>query len=190
MNPNPVMIYAGQEIGERGMDSEGYSGRDGRTTIFDYWPPDTLRNGYYNPKELTQDQVDLYDNYTRICSLARTEKAVRQGSFFDLLYVNGHLNVRQYPFLRKNDDDLQLVVANFDDNAVSVDVNIPKAAIKSLSIATGKYKATDLLSNHFVEFDIQNDAPVHVDIPSYKAIALKLKHIQICFHSIIIIKIF
>ncbi|KAK8841057.1 Alpha amylase, catalytic domain protein [Tritrichomonas musculus] len=162
MNPNPVMIYAGQEIGERGMDSEGYSGRDGRTTIFDYWPPDTLRNGYYNPKELTQDQVDLYDNYTRICSLARTEKAVRQGSFFDLLYVNGHLN---------------LVVANFDDNAVSVDVNIPKAAIKSLSIATGKYKATDLLSNHFVEFDIQNDAPVHVDIPSYKAIALKLKHI-------------
>lgn len=59
MNTNPVMIYAGQEICELGMDSEGYSGRDGRTTIFDYWLPDTLRNGYYNPKELTQDQVDL-----------------------------------------------------------------------------------------------------------------------------------
>ncbi|KAK8834145.1 Alpha amylase, catalytic domain protein, partial [Tritrichomonas musculus] len=103
------------------MDCEGYRERDGITTIFDYWSPDALRNGYYNSKALTQDQVDLYDNYTNICSLARTEKAVSQCSFFDLLYVNGHLNVRKYPFLRKKDDDLLLVVANFDDNAVSID---------------------------------------------------------------------
>ena len=32
-----LMVYFGQEIGEAGMDSEGFSGRDGRTTIFDYW---------------------------------------------------------------------------------------------------------------------------------------------------------
>ena len=31
----PFMLYAGQELGERGMDKEGYSGVDGRTTIFD-----------------------------------------------------------------------------------------------------------------------------------------------------------
>ena len=36
---NPLMIYAGQELGERGMDAEGFSGKDGRTTIFDYWSP-------------------------------------------------------------------------------------------------------------------------------------------------------
>lgn len=33
MNTNPVMIYSGQELGEPGMDDEGFSGRDGRTTI-------------------------------------------------------------------------------------------------------------------------------------------------------------
>ncbi|MDD2284650.1 MAG: alpha-amylase family protein, partial [Paludibacter sp.] len=33
----PFMLYAGQELGERGMDAEGFSGLDGRTTIFDYW---------------------------------------------------------------------------------------------------------------------------------------------------------
>lgn len=33
MNTNPMMIYFGQELGESGMDSEGFSGRDGRTTI-------------------------------------------------------------------------------------------------------------------------------------------------------------
>ena len=32
MNTNPMMIYFGQEFGELGMDSEGFSGRDGRTT--------------------------------------------------------------------------------------------------------------------------------------------------------------
>ena len=39
----PFMLYAGQELGEKGMDKEGYSGVDGRTTIFDYWSVDTLR---------------------------------------------------------------------------------------------------------------------------------------------------
>ena len=29
MNTNPMMIYFGQEFGERGMDNEGFSGRDG-----------------------------------------------------------------------------------------------------------------------------------------------------------------
>ena len=43
MGTNPLMIYAGQELGERGMDAEGFSGCDGRTTIFDYWSPETLR---------------------------------------------------------------------------------------------------------------------------------------------------
>ena len=27
MNTNPVMIYSGQELGEPGMDDEGFSGR-------------------------------------------------------------------------------------------------------------------------------------------------------------------
>ena len=34
---NPMLIYAGQEFGEVGMENEGFSGVDGRTTIFDYW---------------------------------------------------------------------------------------------------------------------------------------------------------
>ena len=52
MNTNPMMIYFGQELGEPGMESEGFSGRDGRTTIFDYWSIDSIRrwnnHGRYN----------------------------------------------------------------------------------------------------------------------------------------------
>ncbi|KAA6324539.1 Alpha-amylase 2 [termite gut metagenome] len=43
MNTNPMMIYFGQELGEPGMDYEGFSGRDGRTSIFDYWCVDSIR---------------------------------------------------------------------------------------------------------------------------------------------------
>ena len=36
LNTAPFMLYFGQEFGERGMLSEGFSGVDGRTSIFDY----------------------------------------------------------------------------------------------------------------------------------------------------------
>ena len=33
MNTGPMMIYFGQELGERAEDAEGFSGKDGRSTI-------------------------------------------------------------------------------------------------------------------------------------------------------------
>ena len=43
LNPAPFMLYMGEELGERGMDEEGFSGRDGRTSIFDWWSVESLR---------------------------------------------------------------------------------------------------------------------------------------------------
>ncbi|RYE13801.1 MAG: alpha-amylase, partial [Sphingobacteriales bacterium] len=37
LSAGPVMVYLGQEVGEAANGSEGFSGNDGRTTIFDYW---------------------------------------------------------------------------------------------------------------------------------------------------------
>ena len=37
------MIYFGEEVGEKGMDHEGFSGKDGRTTIFDWWSIDSVK---------------------------------------------------------------------------------------------------------------------------------------------------
>lgn len=83
MNTNPMMIYFGQEFGELGMDSEGFSGRDGRTTIFDYWSVDTIRrwrNGSkFDGKMLTEDQKHLYSIYKRLLTLCNEEKAISQG---------------------------------------------------------------------------------------------------------------
>ena len=81
------MIYFGQEFGELGMDSEGFSGRDGRTTIFDYWSVDTIRRwrngGKFDGKMMTDNQKHLYAIYQRILTLCNEEKAISQGDFFD-----------------------------------------------------------------------------------------------------------
>ena len=173
MMPNPFMIYFGQEYGERGMDKEGFSGHDGRTTIFDYWSVDTLCRA--DSHQLTADEERLHSLYQQVLAIARQEKAVGQGAFFDLMYVNGHL-YRQYAFLRKAGKELLLVVTNFEDHDVSVDVNIPAHAFDYLKI-TKKQKATfvDLLSGQTLTTALLPDGAVHVDIPTRYAVVLKLQ---------------
>ena len=173
MMPNPFMIYFGQEYGERGMDKEGFSGHDGRTTIFDYWSVDTLCRA--DSHQLTADEERLHTLYQQVLAIARQEKAVGQGAFFDLMYVNGHL-YRQYAFLRKAGKELLLVVTNFEDHDVSVDVNIPAHAFDYLKM-TKKQKAAfvDLLSGQTLTTALLPDGAVHVDIPTRYAVVLKLQ---------------
>ena len=104
MNSNPFMLYAGQEFGERGMDKEGFSGLDGRTTIFDYWTVPTLYNGYVNRRKLSEDEKALEKTYSLLLNMANNEKAVSNGLFFDLMYANQDGNLfnqsKQSAFLR------------------------------------------------------------------------------------------
>lgn len=92
MNTNPVMIYFGQELGESGMDSEGFSGRDGRTTIFDYWSIDSIRrwtnHGRYNTHLLNVKEKNIRNFYKTLMNLCNEEKCISHGKFFDLMYAN------------------------------------------------------------------------------------------------------
>ena len=132
MNTNPMMVYFGQELGERGMDHEGFSGCDGRTTIFDYWSVDTIRRwrngGKFDGRMLTDDEKRLQAAYRRVLTLCREEKAISQGQFFDLMYANiggWRFNEhRQFTFLRKYGNEVLLFVINFDPVPAEVAVNI------------------------------------------------------------------
>ena len=172
MQQNPFMFYAGQEYGEKGMDSEGFSGNDGRTTIFDYWSIDTLCRAAGN--KLTVDEKALYDNYKRILQIARKEPSVSSGVFFDLMYVNGSLS-RQYAFLRKLDKDLLLVVANFEDHDVNVDVFLPAHAFDYLKMAEKKAVATDLLTKEKLAVLLKPDGGIRMDIPANGGRIWKIK---------------
>ncbi|SNU04001.1 Glycosidase [Prevotellaceae bacterium MN60] len=172
MQQNPFMLYAGEEYGERGMDAEGFSGRDGRTTIFDYWSIDTLCRAAN--KKLTDEEKQLFDIHKKILQIARKEKSVADGLFFDLMYVNGHLQ-RQYAFLRRVDKDLLLVVVNFEDHEVDVDVCLPAHAFDFLQLKETTVLATDLLTKEKESMKLQKDASVHMKIAARSGSVWKLK---------------
>ena len=178
----PTMVYFGQELGERGMDEEGFSGRDGRTTIFDYWSVDTLRRwhdgGTFSGKELNEGERDLQSYYSRLLHIARDEKAISEGNFFDLMYVNPHTANfnphRQYAFLRKHENELLLIVANFDEWDAQVAVNIPTDAFNYFELETfDNIKATELLSGASLELSLTPDTPVHLTLPGYSGAIVK-----------------
>ena len=169
---NPFMVYAAQEYGERGMDAEGFSGLDGRTTIFDYWSVDTLCRAASG--QLTAEESRLAGVYRKVLNIATTEKAIEQGAMFDLMYVNQHLQ-RQYAFLRKSTDEMLLVVANFDDSDAHISLNVPSHAFDYLAIAERSYDTTELLTGNVCQLDMQRDAAISLIIPQRNALILKLK---------------
>ena len=163
---NPLMIYFGQELGERGMDEEGFSGKDGRTTIFDYWSLDKVARAYYDTGELSSEERNLRNAYQKIMCLARRERAISEGQVFDLMYVNQHIADKQFAFLRKYGMEVLLVVVNFADEAVECDINIPQHAFDFLKLSEGMVYTTDLLTYHPHQTPIHPGKPVTVQVPA------------------------
>ena len=172
MQQNPFMIYAGEEYGERGMDYEGFSGNDGRTTIFDYWSVDTL--GRAALKKLTDDEQQLFRVHQTTLLLSRSEKSITDGIFFDLMYVNNHLE-RQYAFLRYAAGELLLVVTNFEDRDVVVDINIPAHAFDYLGMKEKKVVATDLLTKDLLAMSMRKDGSIKMEIAARSGRVWKMK---------------
>lgn len=183
MNVNPMMIYFGQEFGEQGMDSEGFSGRDGRTTIFDYWSIDSIRHwrngGKFDGKMLTDGQKKLYRIYQKVLTLCNEEKAISKGVFFDLMYANlngWRLNEhKQYVFMRKYNNELLFIIVNFENQLVDVAVNIPSHAFDFLQIPQiEKYQAIDLLTDTREEINLLPYKATEVSVNAFSGKILKI----------------
>lgn len=179
LRTNPVMIYAGQEFGERGMDKEGFSGCDGRSTIFDYWTVDAVYRGYFERAALTESQLQLESVYSQILNLARKEKAFREGEMFDLMYANGASGDfnphRQFAFLRKKDDELILVVANFSAEKASLCIVIPSHAFDFFGIEEGTRMGEELLSGCVRADEWKRDGHISVEVDGYSGAIIKCK---------------
>ena len=176
MRSNPFMLYAAEEYGERGMDKEGFSGCDGRTTIFDYWSIDTLCRAANS--KLKKSEKQIYDIHEKVMQIARTEKAV-DGDTYDLMYVNPASESfnpeKHFAFLRKKDDEILLVVCNFNDKKDSISVNIPKHAFEWFDIPEKKYEAKDLLTDEKKQLSLKADTGVKMTVSAYGARVWKIK---------------
>lgn len=178
MRTNPFMLYAGQEYGERGMDEEGFSGRDGRTTIFDYWSVDSLIHGYSSRRQLTKEEKSIEATYKKVLNIATNEKAVTEGKFFDLMYVNptsADFNAdRQYVFLRSNEDDLMIVLANFSDENSDCKINIPQHAFDYLNLKKGIMEGTDLLNGEKIAITLSDTDPLNLSVEAWSGRVIKI----------------
>ena len=181
MSPGAYMVYAGQEIGEAGMDVEGFSGNDGRTTIFDYWNPASLQKltAPAFEKKLTSEEAALYDYYQKILTLCNSRKAFEQGGFFDLQYANygrdyGYNCDRQYSFLRHFGREVYLVAVNFDPASVQVGIKIPSHAFDVLKLREGTKSAVSVMTEETVTVELRPDAPLYVQLPAYGVTVLRL----------------
>ncbi|ADQ79063.1 alpha amylase catalytic region [Paludibacter propionicigenes WB4] len=181
----PVMIYFGQELGEQGMESEGFSGMDGRTSIFDYWGLKSIQawsnGGKFDGGKLSQDQKELQEFYKKLLNIAISEKAITDGSMYDLVFANFENNKfnthEQFAYFRKYEDELLLVVLNFDDKPLDTEVFFPFEAFQYLGLEEGQtYRIVNLLndSDKFPLFTLSSKNPLVIHMPAWKGFILRL----------------
>nr|WP_321410941.1 alpha-amylase family protein [uncultured Carboxylicivirga sp.] len=178
---NPVMIYNGQEIGEKGMDEEGFSGRDGRTTIFDYWSVDSLRRYYYSIKgnnQLTDDETWLLNRYVKLNGLIKKYLPLSEGGNYDLMWCNntpgGLEDKGVYAWLRFYKHRWILIIANLSDSNQDCRIIIPNHAFKMVGEDHHNYfRGRELLEDgRSVQFprEVAMTSGVGVHIEKYQAL--------------------
>lgn len=182
LGTNPVMVYAGQELGEKGMDAEGFSGMDGRTTIFDYWGVKSLQawtnRGKFDGAGLSEEQQTLRSFYRQLLRLSRTEKAITQGEMYDLVYAQGEgFNKHEhYAYIRKYKQHTLLIVLNFDDHQTDIQVRIPQEAFEHLQQPEySLIEAVDLLTDTLYTFPLSPHTPICLTLPAWKGVVLKVR---------------
>ena len=180
--PSPFMLYFGQELGERGMDAEGFSGLDGRTTIFDYWSVPTIRRwrnkGRFDGQLLTAEETALRSTYQRILKL-REEQEWAQGGFYDLMYVNPHLH-RCYAFLRYSpiaqdgqERPFALVIANFSETEETITLNLPYHLFELTGFKErAEVILVDMLSGGWYTLPFTSAEAMLVTIPAHSGLVL------------------
>ncbi len=181
----PFMLYAGQELAELGMDVEGFSGLDGRTTIFDYWGVKSLQDwsskGKFDGKLLSEDQRALRTLYQKLLNLSLTEPAIAKGKMYDLQYANFNNPVyntdKHFAFFRQYKDDIILIVVNFDYTSSEISIHIPKEAFEYLALdASSKITWHDLIDETYqLSLNSFVNNKVEISIPAHAGRILKLK---------------
>lgn len=176
----PFMIYQGQELGEPALDAEGFSGKDGRTTIFDYWSIPSIRRWHNNGKcdttKLTKNERELRQYYKKVLRICNSEKAIAKGEFYDLMYANYNtMNFdKVYAYYRHYSNEHLLIIANFGDNDETINLNTPQHALDIMHLNPGTYHAKDLITNSKMTLTIDPDIPDNITIGRRNAMIIKL----------------
>ena len=162
LNTAPFMIYFGEEVGEKGMDDEGFSGVNGRTTIFDWWSIDSVRrlrklisSGRYKTLDcseitaagLEEKEAEAFVQFAKALRLAASDPAIQKGTTYDLCYCNfcsdGFNKDKHFAFLRDYEEHTLMIVCNFSDRESRINIQIPDHAFEWMEIASSEKLNTE-----------------------------------------------
>lgn len=170
MNRGPFMIYNGQESGEDAKGAPGFSGDDGRTSIFDYAVMPEHQNwmsgGKFDGSDFTDEQKRLFGFYSKLLNFRLNSDAINKGAFYDLMWVNPWYSNFDpqyvYAFLRYHDEDRLLVVVNFNLNeSRCCKVKISDDALEYMRMNQMKEKnpllvARDVMTGEEIQYNIND----------------------------------
>lgn len=161
MGRGPIMLYSGQETGEAADGAEGFSGDDGRSSIFDYGCLPSLvpwvNDHKYDGAKLSPQQKSLRAFYAALLKTC-AGPAFTHGDFYGLNHANhgnphyGRLPGEHvsghwlYSYLRRDAASGQafLVVANLHprETLAEVRIQIPQNALEWLDPTFKEAKKT------------------------------------------------
>lgn len=190
LQDGPIMIYGGQEFGEKGMDVEGFhglKGPDGRSTMFDYWGLDTYKRwfngGKYDEKALSDDEKRIYDFYKSLNELIKKNHAIQKGNFYDLQWANkngqavGYNDKKIYTYLRHSFKQRLLFICNFDLNhSYNTDIIIPDHAWESMYLDPAKkHTFTEIFRNQPTVLKTKPNQAINLTLPANSVFVFEIK---------------
>lgn len=153
LSSGPVMVYNGQEVGEPASATEGFSGDDGRSTIFDYWGLPNhqkwMNNGAFDGGKLNENEKHLRQFYHKLLNLVNNNVAISSGNFYELLQANANskgFNQKVYAFLRYTETQRVLILANFNRQEAHLQVQLPQDVRNAFHLDGKPVSFEDLLS--------------------------------------------
>ena len=182
IDPGPVMIYFGQEVGEPALGAAGFGQDDGTTTRFDYWGvaehQKWLNNKNYDGAALDDGQRALRLFYSDILTLASTNPAIVAGEYVDLTADNvsrGNFNDKIVVFGRVSGEERLIVIANFNPVVTHVKVEVADSAAETLGLnRDNDYVGRDLLRSG-TDVGLDGNLTFEVDVAPYNGLVLKIK---------------
>lgn len=141
ISSSPTLLYFGQDVGEDGSEDMGF-GDPTRTTIFDYAGVPAhqrfMNDGKFDAGQSTEEEKALHSFYKDVMNIAATNSAIN-GRYQSLHALNlgekdSAYSEKQFAFLREENDQGFIVIANFSDNATGpISLIVPASAIKASS---------------------------------------------------------
>ena len=178
ISESPVMLYFGQEVGEKAAEVAGF-GSPSRTSIFDYigvpahqrW----VNNKRFDGGQLSEAERSLRNFYQRLLNLKVN------GAYIDLHQYNRqhteYYNDRVYSFARGNEDEQWVIVSNFSEHDYfGFDLQLPDYLLGSWFLNDGTYTLTDALYNekHTTLQIVNGKGRLRVDIAPLESLIFKI----------------